>query len=177
MTNFSCDYEVKILTEFSSDHKNVYYFPGGNREGGKDGLIVEVNPRLGKSWTGVFSGGFPASQVKQVFPCPDPHQICVVVSGFGHIGDVRLPGQIVTLPIKPLMIVKPVPEANIILFANFTQIFAWGVDGLLWQSQRVSSDGLQINKVDANWVWGSGWDAPQDKSIDFKLDLRTGEEV
>lgn len=48
----------------------VFYYPGGTREGGKDGPIFTITPQTGASWVGVFayggSGGPPAVDVLEV---------------------------------------------------------------------------------------------------------------
>lgn len=45
---FKSNYSVDIIEEFVLGER--YYYPGGNTQGGKDGILVEIISSEGKSW-------------------------------------------------------------------------------------------------------------------------------
>jgi hypothetical protein len=66
---------------------------------------------------------------------------------------------------------------TLLLFVGFHSIAAWGVDGLAWESSRVSSEGITLGAIEGDKLHGTGWDLMTDKEVAFALDLRNGETV
>jgi hypothetical protein len=62
----------------------------------------------------------------------------------------------------------------LILFAGHRSILAWGAEGEVWESERLSSEGLTGLRLEGGLLRGLGWDLRTDKDLPFALDLRTG---
>ena len=108
-----------------------------------------------------------------VYATPNPSLLCAVAGGYGYLIDPANPTQSTHLDQRPITAV--LPTANLLLFAGFHTIQAWGKDGLAWTTQRLSWDGLQLGEVHEDTLHGTGWHMPSDKEIPFEVDLLTGQ--
>ena len=66
-------------------------------------------------------------------------------------------------------------KLKLIVFADFTHMFAYNATQTAWKTERLSWDGITITKVATNHIFGLAWDAQQDKEVEFVVDLRNGE--
>jgi len=64
---------------------------------------------------------------------------------------------------------------RLLLFIGFHSLVAWGVDGLAWESARLSWEGLRITEIEGDTLRGFGWNLMTDKEVEFSLDLLTGQ--
>jgi hypothetical protein len=80
----------------------------------------------------------------------------------------------VRLQPMPITDVHVMPEHKLIVFIDFTHIFAYGADKNAWKSDRISWDGITITQVATNHLFGVAWDAMQDKEVEFAIDVRDG---
>ncbi len=76
----------------------------------------------------------------------------------------------------PVRDVRPLQAQGILLFASFTDLFAYGEAGLMWRTERLVLDGLRIRDITGVLVTGDG-DAPGRATETFCVDLRTGARV
>ncbi len=111
--------------------------------------------------TGIWSG-------------PNPSEICAVSGGYVYLIDTGTPERFTMLPYRPVLEVRPVAAMNLLLFVGHHAILAWGSNGLAWESEKLSSEGMTIVAIDAATLRGRGWDMIADKETDFALDLVTG---
>jgi hypothetical protein len=81
------------------------------------------------------------------------------------------------LPYRPVLEVLPLVEQGLLLFAGHHAILAWGKDGEVWQSDRLSWEGLTLDGVEGGFLRGTGWDMITDKDVPFALNLLTGQRV
>jgi hypothetical protein len=81
------------------------------------------------------------------------------------------------IPYRPVLAVRPVPAMNLLLFVGHHAMLAWGADGLAWESEKLSSEGVTIVAIDDATLRGRGWDLFTDKETDFALDLRSGRRI
>ena len=151
------------------------------RVGGEDeamargALLVQVRPSLGGSFLATCALGFEsASLPSAVFACPRPDDLCALAGGYAYIFDTTDPARSITIPLKPVVEVRPLPDHGLLLFVGFHAIAAWGADGLRWVSERLSWEGVGVGVVEETTLHGSGWDIRSDKEIPFELDLTTG---
>jgi len=77
--------------------------------------------------------------------------------------------------LRPVTQVLPAPSANCIILAGFHEVAAIGANGLLWQSARLSWEGITLTEVRENTLHGLGWNLQTDREIPFTLDLTTGQ--
>jgi hypothetical protein len=149
------------------------YFPGGSSEGGHDGLLVRVRPQQGNPWMGVFAFGFGSKFPTGVFTCPDSLSLCVVAAGSGYIVRVDSPESGEPVRCAPVTDIRPMEERQLLLFADFTRLVAYGRNGVAWRIPRLSWDGLKITAVgrDSSVV---GWDAVNSREVEFVVESSTG---
>ena len=170
------NFKVSVLSELPGyPTGEFYYYPGATRLGGRDGLIVEVNPSTASPWVGVFAfGDVSAGTPNGVFVIPDSTKLCVVVRGQGYVVDVEEPTSWEEIPAIPILQVVQVPSKGLVVFATFTDLIAYCGAGIKWETARLASGGVEITEVTGNVIRGSAWDASVERSVGFTVDLDTG---
>jgi hypothetical protein len=174
---FAHNYEARILDGPPPVHplEKLYHFPIQLEEGDRTGTYVRVAPQNAPAWTGFFALGFNSDQVvSAICSCPDPDSVCVAVGGYAYVVKVTDPTRCFQIEQRPVVDLRVVPTAGLILFTGFTSITAVGNAGIAWQTERLSWEGLRIDSVDANKLQGFGWDAISDKEVAFEVELQTG---
>jgi hypothetical protein len=109
-----------------------------------------------------------------IWSCPNPHEICAVSGGYAYLIDTSAPERFTMLGFRPVLEVRPVGGMNLLLFVGHHAILAWGADGLAWESEKLSSEGITIVEIEGPTLRGRGWDMFTDKETDFALELKTG---
>jgi hypothetical protein len=112
-----------------------------------------------------------------IWSCPNPHELCAVSGGYAYLTDTRAPERFTMLPYRPVLEVRPIREMNLLLFVGHHAMLAWGADGLAWESEKLSSEGITIAAIDGATLRGRGWDLMTDKEIDFAVDLKNGQRI
>ncbi|RKH05445.1 hypothetical protein D7V97_23925 [Corallococcus sp. CA053C] len=74
----------------------------------------------------------------------------------------------------PITEVRALPSAGIVVFANFTELVAYGAEGLRWRTKRLAWDGLKIVEVTERSLIGEYWDIRDEAMQRFEVDLATG---
>jgi hypothetical protein len=140
-----------------------------------DGILVEVRPKHCEPWFGTFAFGHVAPRGKSgIFTMPNPDVLCVVSRGEGYLVSASLPKSWERLRVVPVIDVRPVLAYDIIVFAEFTRLVAFGREGIKWQTKRLSWDNLQISEVATSYIKGEFWDVRSDAIASFVVDLATG---
>jgi hypothetical protein len=165
-------YGVEVLKEIPGRGQEVRYFPAA-RTHGCDGLLLRVTPIHAAPWSGLFAVQ-PSGRYKSgVYSCPDANALCVVSNGAGYVLDVRDPDGYQDVPITPVLDVVPGKDAGLLIFANYTDLLAWGLSGRQWLAERVSFDGIRNLQIDVPVIRGLAW-SPVEGELLFALDLTTG---
>lgn len=110
-----------------------------------------------------------------VFPCPNPDELCAVAGGYAYIIETLEPQRSTHIPLKPVVDVLTVPSHSLLLFVGFHTLLAWGTDGVAWQTQRLSWEGIRITGIESNTLHGIGWNMLTDQEVPFTVDLYTGQ--
>jgi len=100
--------------------------------------------------------------------------LCVVLKGQGYwvpIGSPKAFEVVCSLPIKEVI---AVPKGDKMIFVDYVRIAAYGESGFLWQTNSLSWDGLKIIKVTSTKISGIAWDAPNNKEVDFFVNIENG---
>lgn len=141
-------------------------------------LQIMVRPEGGGSYLVTCALGFtdPAMPTG-IFACPCADEICAVAGGYAYVADTKALGRVTLIGLKPVVAVRTAVEAGLLLFVGFHTILAWGINGLRWETKRLSWEGVRITEVDEAHLCGFGWDLIVDKEMEFRVDLRTGEHV
>jgi len=109
-----------------------------------------------------------------LWSAPGPQEICAVAGGYAYIIDTTAPERFTMIPYRPVMQIVPVVAERLLLFAGHRAILAWGHEGQVWESEKLSDEGVTILSAEAGRVRGTGWEMLSDRELPFALDLRTG---
>lgn len=169
---FAHDFEAEILP--NSIGKKSLRIPDAGED--VESLTVRFTPANDAPWIGDFARAFATDELPSgVFGWPDGKSVAVLSAGYGYVVKVHDPTGWVRLQPMPVTDVRIMPEAKLILFADFTHIFAYSAAKAEWKSERISWEGITITQVATHHIFGMAWDAMQDKEVEFALDVRTGE--
>ena len=166
--------EVLELPSTEESGTSIVYFPGASTRHGRDGVLLEFIPETRDRWIGCFAFGSSANAVSCVIGSPNPDQACVVSSGAGYIVRVDDPTNWENIRANPVCHVVAIPGADQIVFGDFTKLVAYGPNGLMWESVRLSSDGLDDLQFSANRLSVTGWEAAEGKQTRISLDIADG---
>lgn len=154
-----------------------------------------IQPSLIDPAAGSSSGAAQAGAVESAFPflatcalgfadpraltgvwaAPHPDWLCAVAGGYAYLINTRSPEQWEQIEYRPVTAILPAQEQGLLLFAGFHSVLAWGRSGKIWQTRRLSWDGLQITRIERGKLFGTGWEMRSDKELEFEVDLETGE--
>jgi hypothetical protein len=172
---FSKNYEYQILTEIPNGNYPHFYYPGGQKNGGKDGILVKVIPNDAKEWIGTFAkGSISSNSLNCILSWINPDKICIVSLGTGFVVDVNFPEKYHELDIDPIFYAGSILERKLVIFASYTYISAYNNEGLCWETERISFDDLQISGIDDSFVRGTYFDSRSNDWSKFKVDLSNG---
>lgn len=176
MLVFARKYECEIVDELSSGQPEAhYYYPGGILAGGGDGVMVRVVPEEGTSWLGTFAFGRTGkSGLTKVLSMPNPYSLCVVSRGAGYLVSVQTPATWEEVRATPVTDVRTIPAAGLVVFANFTELVAHGVEGVRWRTRRLTWDSMKIVEVTDEKIIGKYWDIRSESVRTFEVDVLTG---
>jgi len=173
--SFIYNFECKHLEELPGAMQQHYYYPGGNTNGGRDGHVIQVFPHSREPWIGTFAFGTLSSKGKNgLYSWPDPQILCVVSQGQGYLVRVDEPTNYEVINVDPVLEVIPVRARNMVVFANYTELVAYGKSGPVWVSDRLSWDGLKLTNTSDDYIEGEAWDPRIEASVGFKVDLSNG---
>ncbi|MGA8530120.1 MAG: hypothetical protein WB622_10420 [Acidobacteriaceae bacterium] len=155
-----------------------YTYPRQAEDIERGALETLVQPDGDKPFLATFALGFadPAAP-SGLWSCPNPNEICALAGGYAYIVDTLNPNRFTHLAFRPVLEVRSLQDQRLLLFAGHHALLAWGSDGQLWESQRLSSEGLRVEAVTDTDLHGFGWDLLTDRDVPFTLDLRTGERI
>jgi hypothetical protein len=174
-TTFPHTYECERVTETPRVAHRHYYFPGASTEGGRDGILLQVRPAHGQAWLGTFEFGQVSPQgVSGIFTTPDPQRMCVVSKGAGYFVSTTTPTEWEAICARPIIDVRSISAHGIIVFANFTELVAYGSAGVHWRTKRLTWDSLNITEVTDAFIKGEFWDIRTEATANFIVDLATG---
>ena len=88
--------------------------------------------------------------------------------------NVNEPAQYESLEVVPILEVLPISEREMVVFANYTDLVAYGKEGLRWRSKRISWDGFSITARNSEFVEGQVWNPRVEANTDFRVALADG---
>ena len=139
-------------------------------------LLLQVKPATGGSFLATCALGFRApSALSGVWSCPRPDDILAVAGGYAYLADTLAPDHPLHIPLRPVAQILPAPDANLLLLGGFHTIAAIGANGLLWETARLTWEGLTLNGIRDGQLHGLGWDMRTDRELPFTVDLATGQ--
>lgn len=105
---------------------------------------------------------------------PNPRDLCAVSGGYAYIIDTMNPERFTMIEFRPVLEVRAVVEAELLLFVGHREIIAWGADGMAWKTAKLSDEGVTITKIANGVLHGTGWEMMTDKERPFEVELRSG---
>jgi hypothetical protein len=131
---------------------------------------VDTRPFLATCALGFRDAAVPTG----LWAAPNADEICAVSGGYAYVIRTNAPEIFTMIAYRPVLEVRPVVEAGLLLFVGHHAILAWGKNGEAWQSEKLSAEGVTVTSVENGILRGLGWDLMTDRETPFALDLRTG---
>jgi len=159
--------------------------PGEEDALARGALQALIHPESGGDFLATCALGFSdPSMPSGLWSCPNPREICAVAGGYAYVIDTVAPERCTHISLRPVVELLPVPvspavDQDLLLFAGFHSMLAWGREGAAWQTARLSWEGLRLTglRLDEDGtpqLRGLGWNMHTDKEVEFAVDLRTG---
>jgi hypothetical protein len=164
-------YEARVLPGLPAYGPEPLRFQAVPHQRGREGLVLEVRWDA-RQWIGNFQRG--DGKLNAIYATPSGDTVCVVAGGRGYWVATPNPQQYELVMAYPIQDVRAIIELELLIFADYTALVAYGTSGLRWKSRRVSWDGIRILRVDEQGVVGRAWDATKDQEVDFFVDAATG---
>ena len=114
---------------------------------------------------------------------PHPDWLCAVSGGYAYLIDTAHPERFTHLRYRPVLHLESYlptnknPSEGLLLFIGHHTILAWGREGESWESDRLSWEGVTIERIESGYLHGRGWDLMTDRETPFTLDLANGRRV
>lgn len=138
-------------------------------------LLLRVKPSSGGSFLATCALGFRGpSALSGIWSCPRPDDILAIAGGYAYLADTLAPERPLHLSLRPVTEVLPASDAGLLILAGFHTIAAIGATGFLWETARLTWEGLTLNGIRDGQLHGLGWDMRTDRDLPFTVDLSTG---
>jgi hypothetical protein len=152
-----------------------YTYPREAEEIERGALEVLVSPRAAAPFLATCALGFrdPVAPTG-LWSAPHPAWLCAVSGGYAYLIDTTAPEQFTMLPYRPVLDVRTAAAEGLLLFVSHHRILAWARDGQVWETEKLSDEGVTITAVEDGVARGRGWQMQTDEETAFTIDLRTG---
>lgn len=155
-----------------------FIYPKEAEEIERGALHVMVDPEGAPAFLAVCALGFSDPIVPTgVWATPHEDWLCAVAGGYAYLIDTTKPHQFEEAPFRPVLSVTVLEQHKRLLFGGHYTLSAWGREGFAWQTEKLSSEGIEILSIDGDILRGRGWDMRSDQDIDFEIDLTTGKRI
>ena len=121
-----------------------------------------------EEWCGVFGGGLNSSSV--VTCSSEAPRAFVISTGQGYFVDIDSRSVIRKTRSNQLASAVFIPHSNRVVACDWTNIYLLGTDGSVWDSGRVSYDGIEFTEICDEHVAGRVNDL-SDEGVEFRLRL------
>lgn len=136
-------------------------------------LWLNVRPAKGSNFVAQCALGFSDKNLASgLWSTPNPDDLLAVAGGYAYRIPASKPESTALLPIRPVVSVHAAPEAHALILVGFHDAVVLTADGM-WQSPKLTWEGVTEVAVDGTILRGKGWHMPSDKEFPFALDLRT----
>ena len=179
--SFPQTWAARILTApplIAPARQYVYpqHIPGEEDAMSRGALLLDVKPEAAANFLATCALGFrEISLPTAIFACPHPDHLLAVAGGYAYVIDTLAPDHCVHLPLRPVTQILSAPSAGLILLAGFHNVLALDANGIRWQSERLSWEGISLTHTDAHHLHGTGWNLHADRDVPFTVNLLTGE--
>jgi hypothetical protein len=155
-----------------------FVYPRQAEEVERGALELLIPPSSGGAFLATCALGFNDPAVHSgLWSAPDSDWLCAVAGGYAYLINTLSPSEFLQIPYRPVLDIRAVVEQELLLFAWHLSLVAWGRSGMAWQSDRLSSEGVEILSIDGNLLKGKGWEMMTDRDVEFTIDLQSGKRV
>lgn len=169
---FKTAFEFKVIDSPEETKLDFYCFPGALKGGWVVGAAVEFT-QFG--WCGSFAnGGISPKGITGVYSFPDENKLLIIAKGKGYLVNPSEPEATLELKELPIIGVFSSSKYSLIIIHDFVRFTAYGLNGVEWKTPPMSYDGIKIQTITDDVISGSAWSAPENKWLDFKLQMQTG---
>jgi len=146
-------------------------FPESGYHAFSEGLVVRFDTATNGVWTGNFQRGL--SKFDKVIAHPNSRYVIVISGGDGYVIDPELQKAVQKFG-GYLTYFESLREPEMFLFGDNNSFSAFGRDGELWSSGRLSWDGFRDILCDGSTLRAEAYSPMGDLWYPFELDLLTG---
>jgi hypothetical protein len=151
------------------------HIPGEEDALKRGALLLDVKPLIGGNFLATCALGFKDTNLPSgVYACPRPDDLLALAGGYAYLVDTLNPSRCLHIPLQPVTQLYAAPANGLLFLAGFHTIAAIGANGLRWQTQRLTWEGVIISGVKNGRLHGTGWNLPSDTEVPFQIDLETG---
>jgi hypothetical protein len=129
---------------------------------------VRFTDAVDTQWCGVFGPGCAGRRAAVVNPTGSAF---VVSWGQGYLIDVNTRELLHKTDCEWLISAIAVPGRDVIVACTFTELVAYSPLGRVWNSARVSIDGIELAEASRATVKGRVWNL--ERWVDFNLDIES----
>jgi len=158
--------------------RRQFVYPRQAEEVERGALEVLVRPANAEPFLATCALGFsdPAAPTG-LWSSPNSDWLCAVSGGYAYLINTAAPEQFDQVEYRPVLEVRPLPNQRLLLFVGHHSMLAWGANGKTWQTARLSSEGVEITRIEGDRLDGIAWDLRTDRDVRFTIDLRTGAHI
>ena len=139
-------------------------------------LELMVRPREGGAFLATCSLGFKDPTMPTgVWASPRADEMCAVAGGYAYLVDTTAPERVTQIALRPVTAVRVLEAEELLIFAGFMSLVAWGREGLAWETGRLSWEGVTMGSVVDGKLTGTGWEMVSDRELPFAVNLKTGQ--
>src|ERR1700756_8270 len=139
--------------------RQQFVYPKQAEDIERGALEVIVRPAETEPFLATFALGFSDPTVPTgLWSCPAPDWLCAVAGGYAYLVNTSQPKQFEQIEYRPVLLVRALPSHGLLIFAGHHSLLAWGADGSCWQTERLSSEGIEITHISGDRLEGIGWD-------------------
>ncbi len=177
--SFPCRWQAEILPARPAIlPARSFIYPQAAEEVERGALEVLIRPGNAPPFLATCALGFRSPAVPTgLWSCPKAEEICAVSGGYAYLIDTTAPECFTMLPYKPVLKVLPAVSEGLLLFVGHKSVLAWGAQGQMWESAKLSDEGVTITGIENGVLRGAGWEMLADKDVPFALDLSSGQLV
>lgn len=139
----------------------------------REGFVVEFTTNKGERWIGNFSEGW-RKRPNSVHAELDGRSVVVVAGGNGYFVDAEARQLIREFDVEDLWYLD---SQRMFLVTNGLWFETFDVNGVYWQSRRISWDGMRRFKLLDASIRGEAYDPFYEGWVPFELNLHTGDAV
>jgi len=149
--------------------------PGEEDALARGALWLDVKPEEAPNFLVQCALGFAGKGVATgVWATPKAGQMLAVAGGYAYRIETQSPESTELLPMRPVVGVYASPEAGALALVGFHNVLVMTTEDM-WQSEKLTWEGLTEIVVDGVLLRGKGWHMPSDKELPFSLNLKTRE--